>query len=86
MGDELMDDDMAMSDSTMNADSVLHANTATETDTHKPECYLQQIPKTEDDIAKSNELLAHALYNMVYIYRDRVGDQALADDTFRDFC
>ena len=57
-----------------------------ETDEHKPEYYLQQIPKTEADIIQSNELIAAALYNMVYIYRDRVGDQALSDETFHEFC
>ena len=57
-----------------------------ETDDHKPEYYLQQIPKTEADIIQSNELIAAALYNMVYIYRDRVGDQSLSDETFREFC
>ena len=57
-----------------------------ETDDHKPEYYLQQIPKTEEDINQSNEMIAAALYNMVYIYRDRVGDQELSDETFRDFC
>ena len=59
---------------------------AMETDDHKPEYYLQQIPKTEADIIQSNEMIAAALYNMVYIYRDRVGDQELSDETFRDFC
>lgn len=64
-----------------------HGQSATlETDDHKPEYYLQQIPKTEADIIQSNELIASALYNMVYIYRDRVGDQALSDEAFRDFC
>ena len=38
---------------------------AMETDEHKPEYYLQQIPKTEADIIQSNELIAAALYNMV---------------------
>lgn len=57
-----------------------------ETDNHKPEFYLQQIPKTEADFARSNELIANALYNLVYIYRDEVEDQALSDETFRDFC
>ena len=57
-----------------------------ETDDHKPEYYLQQIPKTEADIIQSNELIAAALYNMVYIYRDRVDDQSLSDETFREFC
>ncbi len=59
---------------------------AMETDEHKPEYYLQQIPKTDADIIQSNELIAAALYNMVYIYRDRVGDQELSDETFREFC
>ena len=57
-----------------------------ETDNHKPEFYLQQIPKTEADFARSNELIANALYNLVYIYRDEVEDQAQSDETFRDFC
>ena len=62
------------------------ASATVETDDHKPEYYLQQIPKTEADIIQSNEQIAAALYNMVYIYRDRVGDQALSDETFYDFC
>jgi tetratricopeptide (TPR) repeat protein len=57
-----------------------------EMDDHKPEYYLQQIPKTESDIAQSNEMIANALYNMVAIYRDRVGDQTLSDETFHEFC
>ena len=31
-------------------------------------------------------MIANALYNMVSIYRDRVGDQELSDETFHDFC
>ena len=62
------------------------AATPIETDNHKPEFYLQQIPKNEADIALSNEQIATALYNMVYIYRDRVGDQELSDETFLEFC
>ena len=57
-----------------------------ETDNHKPAFYLQQIPKTEADFQRSNQLIADALYNMVYIYRDGVGDQALSDEAFEDFC
>ncbi|MBO4665746.1 MAG: tetratricopeptide repeat protein [Paludibacteraceae bacterium] len=56
-----------------------------ETDTHKPEYYLQQIPKTEADIALSDSLIADALYDLIYIYQDKVGDQALADETFAEF-
>lgn len=83
--EELLDEELLM-DSTA-TDSTAMADVApVETDTHKPEYYLQQIPKTEEDIAQSNELLARALYNMVYIYRDKVGDQQLSDETFEDFC
>ena len=83
--EELLDEELLM-DSTA-TDSTSIADVApVETDTHKPEYYLQQIPKTEEDIAQSNELLARALYNMVYIYRDKVGDQQLSDETFEDFC
>ena len=56
-----------------------------ETDTHKPEYYLQQIPKTEEDLALSDSLIANALYDLIYIYQDKVGDQALADETFEEF-
>ena len=78
---DIQEADSSMVSSTTNAPSQ-----ATETDIHKPEYYLQQIPKTEADIAQSNELIANALYNMVYIYRDRVGDQQLSDETFQQFC
>ena len=82
-GDEY--DEMA-ADSTANASGDMAQKAPMETDDHKPEYYLQQIPKTEEDIAQSNELIANALYNMVYIYRDQVGDQSLSDDTFKEFC
>lgn len=89
----IFDDDMGMENEDMLLTDSTSANslnttetTPPETDIHKPEYYLQQIPKTEADIAQSNELLARALYNMVYIYRDKVGDQALSDETFLDFC
>ena len=83
--DELYDEDL-VSDSTATDSASIAQSTPLETDIHKPEYYLQQIPKTQADIDQSNELLARALYNMVYIYRDNVGDQALSDETFRDFC
>ena len=83
--DEWTDDELAM-DSTAIDSTTVEEVVAVETDTHKPEYYLQQIPKTPKALAESNELLARALYNMVYIYRDKVEDQALSDETFRDFC
>ncbi len=53
-------------------------------DTKNPQYYLQQIPKTPADIAVSDSMIATALYNMVYIYQDKVGDQTLADETFNE--
>ncbi len=57
-----------------------------ETDEHKPAFYLQQIPKTPEDIRQSNIMIADALYNMIYIYRDRVGDLEQSNATFEDYC
>ena len=83
--DESSYDDPLLADS-IPADSAVVEQTPVETDNHKPEFYLQQIPKTPEDIAQSNQLIAQALYNMVYIYRDKLADQALSDLTFQDFC
>ena len=57
-----------------------------ETDDHKPAFYLQQIPKTQADIQQSNMQIANALYNMIYIYRDRVGDMEQSHATFKEYC
>ena len=82
---ELAELDPSKTDSiSNNTDTSTH--TTTITDTHNPEYYLQQIPKTPAEIEQSNQLIANALYNMVYIYRDRVGDQELSDQTFQEFC
>ena len=73
----------------LSTDSISNAADSTqviaETDTHKPEYYLQQIPKSEADIAISDSLIADALYDLIYIYQDKVGDQELADETFDEF-
>ena len=73
-------------DSIANEDTISKAEQTAEIDDHKPAFYLQQIPKTAEDIERSNQQIADALYNMVYIYRDRVGDQALSDATFQEYC
>ncbi len=65
------------------SDSIIQG-TPPISDTKNPQYYLQQIPKTPADIAASDSLIASALYNMVYIYQDKVGDQALADETFNE--
>lgn len=73
-------------DSITNEETISKAEQTAEIDDHKPAFYLQQIPKTAEDIERSNQQIADALYNMVYIYRDRVGDQALSNATFQEYC
>ena len=54
-----------------------------ETDIHKPEYYLQQIPRTEEDYAISDSLWRDAMVALYYIYRDRLTDSLQADETLR---
>lgn len=54
-------------------------------DTKKPEFYLNQIPKTEEQLKLSDELIATALFNMGFIYKDRVEDINMSLETFDEF-
>lgn len=76
------DDEEGQSADSLRTDSTL--TIAPETDTHKPEYYLQQIPKTEADIAASDSIIARALNNMVYIYQEKLEDIAQADATLEE--
>ena len=71
----------------MTGDSTMTDSTAVrqpmETDTHKPEYYLQQIPKTEQDYIISDSLLREAMIALYYIYRDKLEDEDLAEETLR---
>ena len=72
----------------MSADSLATDSTAVpapkiETDTHKPEYYLQQIPRTEQDFAASDSLWREAMVALYYIYRDKLEDEELAQETLR---
>ena len=78
-------EDNSLTNDSIPADSTSTVTVQTETDNHKPEYYLQQIPKTEADFQRSNEQIANALYNLVYIYRDKVSDRLLSDEMFEDF-
>ena len=77
--DESLYGDLSSADSLMTQVDSLH-RTPLVTDNHDPQYYLQQIPKTEADIATSDSLIADALYNLVFIYKDKVEDinEALA--------
>ena len=64
-------------------DSTAVAAPKIETDTHKPEYYLQQIPRTEQDFAASDSLWREAMVALYYIYRDKLEDEELAQETLR---
>lgn len=70
----------------LSGDSTAVAPVVPETDTHKPEYYLQQIPRTEAALAASDSLIRKALISMVYIYQDKMEDLPLADETFAELC
>lgn len=55
------------------------------TDTKNPTFYLQQIPKTAQQLALSDQEIATALYKLGSIYADKVGDTELALETFEEF-
>ena len=51
-------------------------------DTKDPQFYLQQIPKTEEDIEAANLIIEDGLFNMAVVYKDRLEDASLALETF----
>ena len=55
-----------------------------ETDVHKPEYYLQQIPRTEQDFAISDSLWREGMVALYFIYRDKLEDEVLADEVLRE--
>ena len=71
-------------DSTAMASDSIRRPAAIETDTHKPEYYLQQIPRTPADYAASDSLWREAMVALYYIYRDKVEDEPLAEETLRE--
>jgi hypothetical protein len=75
-------------DSTMLANDSLNTNSAgsnrVETDIHKPEYYLQQIPRTEQDYIISDSLWREAMVALYYIYRDKLEDEQQTQETLRE--
>ena len=63
------------------ADSMEVVPQRIETDIHKPEYYLQQIPRTEQDFAISDSLWREGMVALYYIYRDKLESQVLANET-----
>lgn len=56
------------------------------TDVYDPVYYLQQIPRTPDEFAESDSVIADALFKMIFIYKDKLQDTVQAEVTFEDFC
>ncbi len=70
--------DSIASDSTM----VDLAPDSLVTDPHDRKYYLQQIPFTEEQMVESNAILQEALFNAGVIYKDKLEDFGLAENTF----
>lgn len=65
--------------------SGTESKTEVVSDNKDPKFYLQQIPVTDAQIQKSNEMIADALFKMGFIYKDKVEDFGIALNTFTDF-
>ncbi|MBQ6977918.1 MAG: tetratricopeptide repeat protein [Paludibacteraceae bacterium] len=83
MSDALNEENDGMSADSLATDSTAVPAPKIETDTHKPEYYLQQIPRTEQDFAASDSLWREAMVALYYIYRDKLEDEELAQETLR---
>lgn len=67
-------------------DSLAHEDAANSTlNPKEPQFYLQQIPKTEEAIAASNQQIADALYAMILVYQNKLEDENLAEQTYLEF-
>ncbi len=56
-----------------------------ESDNKNPDFYLQQIPVTPAQIKNSNAEIATAMYNMGFIYKEKVEDLSVSIQTFEEF-
>ena len=54
-------------------------------DNKKPEFYLRQIPVTDEQKATANAQIAEALFEMGLIYKDKIEDLEMAEETFNEF-
>lgn len=85
LSSSFFDDQLDDEQNELENDSTAPIKQTKEKDTHKPEYYLQQIPRTEADIAASDSLIAQALYNLIYIYQDKLEDENMAKQTLADY-
>lgn len=57
---------------------------AAQSDPAKPEYYLKDIPKTEQEVMNSNDIIQEGLYNMGVILKDKLEDFTEARRTFAE--
>jgi len=79
----LSTDSLSADSTTMTTDSLPSGGGTM--DVYNVQYYLQQIPQTENDYAASDALIADALYNLIFLYRDRMNNQSMSDFTFAEF-
>lgn len=66
------------------ADSLTSDSTAAlSTDPLKPETYLQNLPLTEEQMARSNKMIANAFFQSALIYDDGLSDFPMAIESYR---
>ncbi len=70
-------------ETTLLASDSTTLETKFETDTHKPEYYLQQIPRTPQDFETSDSLWREAMVALYYLYRDKLDAEEMAEETLR---
>ncbi|MBL7104658.1 MAG: tetratricopeptide repeat protein [Bacteroidales bacterium] len=68
---------LVQADSITSDSSVIISN-----DTHSRDYYLQNIPFTEEQIAVSDSLIQEALYNLGFIYKDKLDDYPKSIESF----
>lgn len=78
------DNELTGEGDSLQTDTTKLQQTQLVSDNKNPQYYLQQIPKTEEQLAASDTMIATALYNMVCIYEDKVEDAQLADETMQE--
>lgn len=66
-------------------DSLNVQNAEQLADYKQPEFYLKQIPVTKEQLAKSNDMWAEALFNMGQIYKDKLEDFPVSILTFDQY-
>ena len=76
------DEEEELSDSIASDSTAVALADTLVTDTHDRMYYLQQIPFTEEQMIESNAILQEALFNAGIIYKDKLEDFGLAENTF----